>query len=106
MVDWDAILIGPVDGIFGEPATYFPATGGSWAITGIFDEAYVEVALAGGMGVTSARPVIGVQLSQFLFYIPQQGDTLTIARTGETFIVKEVRDDGHGAAQLLLNLDS
>jgi hypothetical protein len=47
-----------------------------------------------------------VQLSQFLFYIPQQGDTLTIARTGETFIVKEVRDDGHGAAQLLLNLDS
>jgi hypothetical protein len=105
MIDWDKVVVGPVTGVFGEAVRFMPATTRPIPITGVFDEAYVEVDPTGGMGMTSARPVLGVQLSQFLA-LPLQGDRLTIVRTGETFIVNEVRSDGHGAAKLMLNLDA
>lgn len=106
MIDWDSLVIGPLMKVFGEPepVRFMPATLAPFGIDGIYDPAYVEVELAGGMGVTSARPVLGVQLSQFASP-PLQGDRLTIVRTGETFLVKEVRPDGHGWAKLMLNLD-
>lgn len=104
MIDWDKVVVGPVTGVFGESVHFMPATTRPVDITGVYDAAYVEVDVAGGMGMTSARPVLGVQLSEFLT-LPLQGDRLTIIRTGETFVVKEVRDDGHGAAKLMLNLD-
>lgn len=104
MIDWDAAVLGPLNGVFGESAWYMPATTRPLPITGIFDEAYRDIDLAGGMGVSTTQPVLGVQLSQFP-ELPEQGDRLTIARTKETFIVKEVRPDGHGAAKLMLNLD-
>jgi hypothetical protein len=91
--------------VFGEPVHYMPVAAAALDITGIYDDAYVEVDPAGGMGVTSARPVLGVQLSEFPSP-PQQRDRLTVVGTGETFIVKEVRPDNHGAAKLMLNLDS
>lgn len=103
MIDWDKAVLGPLNGVFGEAAHYMPATRAPINITGIFDEAYRDVELAGGMGVTSTQPVLGVQLSQFRT-LPLQGDRVTIIRTKETFIVKEVRDDGHGSAKLMLNL--
>ena len=43
-----------------------------------------------------------MQLSQFVVP-PLQDDVLTILRTGRTYWVNEVRDDGHGSARLLLN---
>lgn len=104
MIDWDSAVLGPVMGVFGEAVRFMPATTRPTSITGVFDEAYVEVDPTGGMGVISARPVLGVRLSQFVTP-PLQGDRLTIVRTGETFIVNEVRPDGHGAAKLMLNLD-
>lgn len=91
-------------GVFGEPVHYMPATTKPSDISGVYDAAYVEVDLAGGMGIPTARPVLGVQLSQFST-LPLQGDRLTIKRTGETFLVREVRPDGHGSAKLMLNLD-
>jgi hypothetical protein len=105
MIDWDKAVVGPLTGVFGEPVRYLPATTAPFSITGIYDEAYVEVDPASGMGVTSAKPVLGVQLSQFPVP-PEQGDRLVIIRTGEPFYVKEVRPDSHGAAKLMLNLDT
>lgn len=105
MIDWDKVVVGPSVKVFGEPVQYMPATTAPFPIVGIYDEAYVEVDTTSGMGVTSAKPVLGVQLSQFLMP-PEQGDRLVIIRTGEPFYVKEVRPDSHGAAKLMLNLDT
>ncbi len=103
MIDWDAHVLGPLQGVFGEAVTYTPYGQPSFQISGIFDEAYRDIDLAGGMGITTEMPVLGVQLSQFPIQ-PMQGDSLTILRTAETFVVKEVRQDGHGSAKLMLNL--
>jgi hypothetical protein len=81
------------------------AGGGPFQIAGVFDEAYREVDPAAGMALTTETPVLGVRLSQFPLP-PLQGDALTIVRTGETYLVKEVRPDSHGYAKLLLNLDA
>lgn len=103
MVDWDAVVLGPVVGVFGEPVTYVPAAGQPITVSGVFDEAYTEVIVGGdGIPVTSVMPVLGVRIAQFP-QLPRQGDTLTVQRTGERFTVREVRDDGHGCAKLMLN---
>lgn len=102
MIDWDSLVLGPCMATFGEPVTYTPAAGVAFAITGVFDAQYADVVVADGLPITSNMPVLGVQLSQFATS-PQQGDTLTIASTSQTFVVKEVRPDGHGSAKLMLN---
>ncbi len=104
-IDWDGNVLAPVLGVFGESITYSPAAGAPFAISGVFDEAYSEIDLAGGMPVTTDTPVVGVRLAQFAAP-PSQGDSLTIARLGWTFVVKEVRPDGHGYAKLMLNYQS
>ena len=78
MIDWDGLVLAPLASTFGEPATYTPAGGSPFPIIGVFDEAYHELDLAGGMPVTTAEPVLGVRTAQFASP-PQQGDTLTIA---------------------------
>lgn len=102
MLDWDALVLGPCLAQFAEAVTYTYANGFPIQIAGVFDEQYTAVDMLDGQGVTSAMPVLGVQLSQFVTP-PQQGDALTIVRTSETFLVKEVRPDGHGWAKLMLN---
>lgn len=102
MIDWDRAVLGPLEAVFGEPVTYAPAAGGGFDVSGVFDAAYREVELAGGIGITTETPVLGVRLSQFAT-APEQGDRLTIQRTGLTYEVREVRPDSHGAARLMLN---
>jgi hypothetical protein len=98
-----ASLTAPCNASFGEPAIYQPAAGGSTAINGVFDEAYEELTLTkDGSSVTSASPILGMQPSD-LPAPPLRGDRLTILRTGEIFIVKEVRPDSHGWAILMLD---
>jgi hypothetical protein len=117
-VDWDKLVIGPTTAIFGDEVC-FVAGDDSFDIVGVFDEAYLELTPLGHGGdaiesfsfgspggITSSKPVLGVQLSQFRCRPPKQGDTLVVrsgAHAGERFEVKEVRPDGHGAAKLMLN---
>lgn len=103
-VDWDAEVLGPLMGIFGEPATYMPAAGGSFPVIGIFDKAYQKETLFddGTVGVTTELPVFGIQLSQFPA-MPVQGDRLSVASINTTYAVREVRQDSHGCAKLMLN---
>jgi len=106
MIDWDKAVNGPVMGVFGEPALFQPVTGTPFGIYGTFHEAYKSVDLAGGMGITSEMPALGVQLSEFLVH-PLQKDRVVITATaqhgGGTYAVKEVQPNGVGAALLLLN---
>jgi hypothetical protein len=105
VIDWDTLVIGPTVKVFGEPFTYLSQTFAPFDFTGVYDEAYREVDLAGGMGVTTTQPVVGIQLSQFPI-TPAQDDLLTCHRTSETFKVREARPDGHGWMKLHLNLNA
>lgn len=105
MIDWDAVVLKPVIGTLGEPATYRPATGAAFAITVVFDSGFTGVD-AGGLVVTSTSPRVGVRLAEFPASFDAeraQGDRLTITRTGVNYVVKEGRPDSHGGARLDLN---
>jgi len=98
---------GAAQAAFGEPVLYAPAAGGTpFEITGIFDEAFLELAVVDGVQVQTEQPTLGIQYSQFANQAqayPVQSDQLTIKRTGETFVVREPRPDGHGGGRLMLN---
>ncbi|UPG86852.1 hypothetical protein L2Y94_05720 [Luteibacter aegosomatis] len=101
-VDWDKHVLGPLAGVFAEPAEYIPRVGAPYAIEGIFDSAYKDVDLIDPqVDTTTTKPVIGVRQSIFRAY-PEQNDKVRIHSVGSLFIVKEVRDDGHGAIKLML----
>ena len=102
MINWDTLVLKPLQGVFGEPVTFLPAVGLPLAVFGIFDEAYREVDLAGGMAVTTEHPVLGIRTSDFPV-LPLQGDRVIVLSKGITYVIREVQVDGHGAAKLLLN---
>lgn len=106
-IDWDTMVNGPVMGVFGEPAMFRPATSAPFRIHGTFHESYKSLELAGGMGMTTEIPALGVQLAEFRVP-PLQKDRVVITPTalhgGGTYVVKEVQKNGIGGAMLLLNL--
>jgi hypothetical protein len=103
-IDWNAVVIGPLMGVFGESVTYTPRGGAAFQITGVFDDAYLKEVMFedATSGVTTVSAVLGVQLSQFSA-TPAQNDSLTIASTGATYLVREVRTDSRGGAKLMLS---
>jgi hypothetical protein len=105
-VDWDALVIGPVFGVFAEPATYLPNKGAPFAITGVFDREYEGVNVIDQLdAAASSKPVLGVRLSQFPAP-PRTNDKVQIPSVGATYVVKNVKPDGHGHAVLELNVAS
>jgi hypothetical protein len=103
-IDWNATVIGPLMGIFGESATYTPLGGAAFQITGVFDDAYLKEVMFedASQGVTEVSAVLGVQLSQFPVQ-PSQNDKLFVPDVNTTFVVREVRNDSHGGAKLMLS---
>src|SRR5471030_969700 len=101
-IDWDAMVIAPLVGIFGEDVIYTSAGGPPFPISLVYDEGNKDLDLAGGTGVNTSNPIVSGRLADFLVP-PAQGDTLLIVGTGETFIVKDVESDGKGAVKLPLN---
>lgn len=101
-IDWDAKVLGPLEDVFGEPATYLPAVGGSYAISGVFDSAYKDVALIDvSLDANTVQPVLGVRAVAFTG-VPLQGDQVRIPSVGKLFLVRDVRPDGHGWIKLML----
>lgn len=98
-------------GTDGEPIRQ---AGTPYAVTGVYDDQFLEVTPGGNGpftatdaldlgapgGISEAMPVYGVQLSA-MQTAPAQGDQITLGST--TYVVREVRPDGHGWAKLLLN---
>ncbi|OVE45591.1 hypothetical protein CBW21_22390 [Chromobacterium violaceum] len=103
MIDWDAAVLAPLQDVFGEPVTYTTTTGQSFAISGVFDEAYHAVdGLSGAIYTSTSQPVLGIRAAALPFP-PQASDFVTILRTGIVYSVADVHPDGHGAIKLLLN---
>lgn len=101
-VDWDANVLAPLEGVFGEPVNYKTAAGAAVAgVVGVFDAAYRDVDLSDPLGTTTITPVLGVRLAQFT-NPPVQDDTVQIPSANATYVVREVRNDGHGWAKLML----
>lgn len=109
MIDWDALVLSPLAAVFGEASqpTYTPKGGAPFAIDGVFDRAYRELTIlggdvAGGVGMNTVSPVLGVRLAQF-DQPPAQGDKLFVPSVNLTYVVNNVEPDGHGWALLRLN---
>jgi hypothetical protein len=108
--DWFATMDaanGACQESFGEPVIYMPASGAPFNITGIFDEAFLELIVVDGVQVATEQPTLGIQTSQFTAQFkaqPVQDDQLQIVRTGDVYVVREPRPDGHGGGRLMLNL--
>ena len=113
-IDWDAMVLGPVMGVFGEanPAdptaqaswpTYYPQGGAAFQLAcAVFDRAYADIVLDPEQGeVTSRKPCLGVRLALFA-QPPQQNDMVFIPSVALRFVVSNVQDDGHGQAKLIL----
>ncbi|MEX3635957.1 hypothetical protein [Paraburkholderia sp. BR14320] len=106
---WDRLVIGPQQTIFGEPVTYMPQSGGSYAIRGVFTDAYLRVKMFddGSTGVTEVSAILGVRLCQFEslgLAAPLQNDMIFVPRVNATYVVREApRIDGRGAAKLMLS---
>ncbi|OOG61445.1 hypothetical protein B0E46_15830 [Rhodanobacter sp. B04] len=101
-IDWDAMVLGPCEGVFGEPATYIPAGGSGYAITGVFDSAYKDVTLIDvGVDANAVQPVLGVRAALFTGQ-PMQGDQVRIPSVGKLYFIRDVRPDGHGWIKLML----
>lgn len=100
-IDWDKAVLGPTISVFGESATYMPAAGGSFAVSGVFDEAYKDVQQIDPLGANEAMPVFGTRLVLFPAP-PQQNDLVRIASVGRVYVVKDVQPDGHGWVKLML----
>jgi len=113
MIDWDSLVLGPLETIFGEgeqPAgkvMFYPVGGTGYAIDGVFDAAYREVEMIDPMvGITSTQPVLGVRLSTFRVpprVPPTQDDEVYIPSVAKRYLVIDVRPDSHGWAKLMLS---
>lgn len=107
MIDFDTLASEPAVETFGEPVTYTPQGHDPFALNGIFDEAYAasEFRISRhDQPVSTVGPGLGVRLADFPVGVkPQQGDTLTVTRTGESFTVADVQPDGLGFVYLILN---
>lgn len=109
MSDPAGLAIAATVTVWGEPIAYRPDQGHSPAltgITGIFDNAYVSLMPTDDIGlsgnVNTVRPNLGVSLAQFGAYAPQKGDLAMIR--GTWYVVRDVQLDGHGGANLPLNV--
>jgi hypothetical protein len=101
-IDWDKYVLGPTADVFGEPVAYTTAAGSVLTgIQGVYDAAYKDVDLSDPLGTTAIVPVLGVRLALFPTP-PGQDDVLYVPSAGLRYVVREVRQDGHGWAKLML----
>ena len=106
-IDFDQLLHGPVSQIFGEQGlgaelpVYTPLGGTAYTVDGVLDDAYADPDLMVGVSNNTVEYTFGARLSAFS-PIPAQNDSITIPRVGKTFLVRDVRPDGHGWVQLKL----
>jgi hypothetical protein len=108
VIDWSAVVLAPVMGVFGEQVVYMPAAGAPFTIQhGVFDDGFVAIDPFGPPAVLSSHPVLGILLSEFPTGFDAkeaQGDRFTVVATGKTYVVKDGEPDSHGHALLRANL--
>lgn len=104
-VDWDAQVLNPLIGIFGQPVIYTLQRGAAFTLNGVFDRYHTEVTLdpSQGVPVSTFKPVLGVRAADFpANTTPTPGDTLMVANA--KWLVTDTQPDGHGHIKLMLKV--
>lgn len=95
-----AVFVDPAG--FGTEASYLPKVGSAVSINGVWDNAFSQVAVVGGLGVQSTEPRFRVRTSD----LPGQaddGDLIRIpASEGDMYRVKELEPDETGDMTFLV----
>lgn len=105
-VDWDTNVLQPLEQEFAEPVNYTTAAGVViLGILGVFDSACRDVDLNDPLGTVTLMPVLGVRTALFS-QDPVPNDIVQVPSVNTTYVVREVRKDGHGWAKLLLGKQS
>jgi hypothetical protein len=116
-IDWNRPVIAPTVGIFGDQVDHQPAYGAAFPITGVFDEAFIELTPHGPGGIDTENFVIAYPTasasrcrcsassspSSWEAAARRPPTLISGPESGRRFVVKEVRPDSHGDARLLLN---
>lgn len=85
---------------FGEVVTYYPRTGGSYNLRGIFDNEYESIDPETEQVISSNQSILGVNLNDLRFEL-KINDMIKIRNL--MYKVVEVREDGQGGASLLIH---
>lgn len=116
-IDWEAKAGAPCIAVFGEDASYVPASGAPpFPVYGVFDNQFRSTVIMDIDAPTSdLLPVFGVNAGQFVATAamptklpPVQNDKITfpagtLPHSGKSYLVKEPRPDNHGVFHLVLN---
>jgi hypothetical protein len=100
MIDWDGLVLAPLNDVFGEEVDYTPLGAQAMRVSGIYDDAYKEI--DGVTGFASTCPVVSIRFAS-VNRMPMQGDWIDIIRTKEKFVIRSVEPDGHGSIKIFLN---
>lgn len=84
----------------GREIAYRPAVGGEQLVRGVFGRPHELLPVGDGVEVTSDRPAVMIRIAD-LDAEPARDDQILIS--GTLYRVAEVREDGYGAAELLLD---
>ncbi len=112
MIDWDALVLAPVMGVFGDAVLYRPRDGQPFTVAdAVYTEAYTYILRdSTGGEITTTSPALSVRQAACPVK-PKQDDGVDISTidgraVNTRFVVKDVRDDGHGHLVLLLNIQA
>lgn len=86
--------------------SYLPKVGGTHALKGVFDEAFVSVQMIDGAPVQSVSPAMGVRVADLVAasITPGPGDRITIG--SKNYDVDEYQPDGQAGGVLILSARS
>lgn len=99
MVDFDALVNGPLHAVFGQTVTWYSGAGIILPFTGIFAAKFTQTKFQDGTEISSTRSVVNVRSS--LFPVPvSRGDIFAIQ--GVFYVVDEIDDDGLGDIRFYL----
>jgi len=102
-IDWDALVLAPCMGVFGEAdrIPYSIAGAPPIYVEGIFDEGTAPLDSLGPPGINALQPVLGVRQSAFpATWDPRnaRGDTFVVK--GRTYTVQNAKPDSHGGVRI------
>jgi len=103
VLDWDALVHGPVMQAFGEgaPIQYTISGGATLSVDGVFDEGARAVRVVMEPEVNEVAPVLGIRLAQFpADFDPRNAKGDTFVARGITYVVTDGKPDSHGWAIL------